>query len=100
MDFEYFCGHEMVVLYRDCFDDACDVAIDIFGKNAKQLLLASPIKGKTIEEKTTSQYSENEIIDALNEKSDETYEYYVEDGNRFDENDEDYKWGSDYIGIW
>jgi len=41
-----------------------------------------------------------EIIDALNEKSDETYEYYVEDGNRFDENDEDYKWGSDYIGIW
>lgn len=35
-------------IYSSMFDDACGVAISIFGKNAKQLLLQAPIKNKMI----------------------------------------------------
>ncbi len=35
-------------IYSGLFDDACSVAISIFGKNAKQLLLQAPIKNKMV----------------------------------------------------
>ncbi|MCI5745214.1 MAG: RNA-binding transcriptional accessory protein [Erysipelotrichaceae bacterium] len=35
-------------IYSALFDDACNIAISIFGKNAKQLLLQSPIKNKMV----------------------------------------------------
>jgi len=35
-------------IYSAMFSDACDVAISIFGKNAKQLLLQQPIKNKMV----------------------------------------------------
>lgn len=35
-------------IYSSLFDDACKVAIDVFGKNAKQLLMQSPIKNKMV----------------------------------------------------
>lgn len=35
-------------IYSNMFEDACNVAISIFGKNAKQLLLQSPIKNKMV----------------------------------------------------
>ena len=35
-------------IYSGMFEDACGVAISIFGKNAKQLLLQSPIKNKMV----------------------------------------------------
>lgn len=35
-------------IYSSLFEDACDVAIAIFGKNAKQLLLQAPIKNKMV----------------------------------------------------
>ena len=35
-------------IYTSLFEDACDVAISIFGKNAKQLLLQAPIKNKMV----------------------------------------------------
>ncbi len=35
-------------IYSGMFDDACDVAINIFGRNAKQLLLQAPIKNKMV----------------------------------------------------
>ena len=35
-------------IYSSMFEDACGVAISIFGKNAKQLLLQAPIKNKMV----------------------------------------------------
>ena len=35
-------------IYSGMFEDACGIAISIFGKNAKQLLLQSPIKNKMV----------------------------------------------------
>lgn len=35
-------------IFSGMFDDACAVAIQIFGKNAKQLLLQAPIKNKMV----------------------------------------------------
>ena len=35
-------------IYSSMFDDACSIAISIFGKNAKQLLLQAPLKNKMI----------------------------------------------------
>lgn len=35
-------------IYASMFDDACKVAIDVFGKNAKQLLMQAPIKNKMV----------------------------------------------------
>ena len=35
-------------IYSSMFEDACETAINIFGKNAKQLLLQAPIKNKMV----------------------------------------------------